>query len=113
MQDFRRANGGQVAVALIGEHNVVRIGALDSRGHGGGAAMGGLHHIAGKVVVGHDRAAHRSYADGLTLDLQLVDYLRHQPMDDAVGAAGAVMSVPVGESVRPFKYNHVCAPPAI
>ena len=53
--------------------------------------MGGLDHVAGEVVVGHNCAADGGHADGLALDTQLVNGFGHQAVDDAVGAAGAVM----------------------
>ena len=53
--------------------------------------MGGLYHIAVKIIVRHYRAADRRNADGLALDTQFVDDLGHQPVHDAVGAARAVM----------------------
>ena len=113
MDGFRRADGGKIAVALIGEDNVFRRGALESRGHGRSAAVGGLHHVAGEIVIGHDRAAHRRHADRPALDAQRVDRLRDEPVDDPVSAAGTIMCRHVCKRMRLFEYDHFSAPPAI
>ena len=48
----------------------------------------------------------------LTLDAQFVNGLGHQAVDDAVGAAGAVVQRRIGQGLRFFKYNaHAFAPP--
>ena len=53
------ADGGQVPVPLVGEDDPVGQGPFQAGGDGRGPAVGGLHHVTGKVVVGHHRAAHR------------------------------------------------------
>ena len=112
MNGLSGADGGQVAVALIGEHDVVfRIRALEAGGDGGSAAVGGLHHVAGKVVIGHDRAADGRYADGAAFDAQLVNDFGHQTMHDAVGAAGAVMEGNIQKGLGLFKNDHYFSPP--
>ena len=99
------ADGGQVAVALVGEDDVIGAGALQAGSHSLGASMGGLHHIAGEVIVAHDRAAHRGHAHGLAFHTQLLQGLGHQAVDDAVGAAGTVVQGRVSEGRRFLKYN--------
>ena len=98
MDDLRGADGGQVAVALIGEHGLVGVGALDAGGHGGGTAMGGLQHVAAEIVIGEYGAAHGADADGVVQQAQLHQGLGHQLVDDAVVAAGAVVQFLVGQS---------------
>ena len=105
MDGLSHTDGSQVTVTLIGEHDVLRAAALDAGGSSGGSAVGSFDHIAVKVVVSHDCAANGSNTDGLTLDAQLVDDLRHQAMDNAVGAAGAVMQRNICQRLGFFKYN--------
>ena len=77
----------------------------ETKSHSLGASMGGLHHIAGEVIVAHDRAAHRGHAHGLAFHTQLLQGLGHQAVDDAVGAAGTVVQGRVSEGRRFLKYN--------
>ena len=99
MGDFRGADGGQVAVALVGEDDVVRIDPLAAGGDGGRAAVGRFHHIAVEVVIGKDSAADRRDADGFFLHAELVNRFGYETMDDAVGAAGAVMQGLIGQQL--------------
>ena len=85
------ADGGQVAVALVGEDHELGPAPLDARGHGHGAAVGGLVHVAVEVVVGEHRAAHGGHPHRPLPDAQAVDGLRHEAVDRAVGAPGAVV----------------------
>ena len=102
VHDLGHADGGQVAVALVGEDNLIGLDALDAGGHGRGAAMRRLDEIDLKVVVGKHRAAHRRDADGVLADAQLVDHLGDQAMRHAVRAAGAVMRVHIAQRVGPL-----------
>ena len=99
------ADGGQIAVALVGEDDIIGTGALQARGHCLGAAVGGLHHIAGEVIVAHDRAAHRGHAHSLAFHPKLFQGLGHQAVDNAVGAAGTVVHGRVSQGRRFLKYN--------
>ena len=104
MDDLGGADGGQVAVALIGEHHGVGPhGALDAGGHGGGTAVCGFVHVAVEVIIGKHGAAHGGHADDLAVQVHLVDDLGHQAVNDAVVAAGAVMELLIGEQLRLFK----------
>ena len=94
------ADGGQVAVALVGEDHLVRADPLDAGGHRRGAPVGRLRHVQVEVVVGQHRAAHRGDADGPLPHAQLVEHLGDQAVDDAVGAAGAVVGVGLGQALR-------------
>ena len=58
-----RADGGEVAVALVGEHAGVGVDSLDAGGDGGSPAVRGLVHIAVEVVIRKDGAADRRDAD--------------------------------------------------
>ena len=58
MQNLRRADGGEIAVALIADHDAVRPAALGRRCHRGRAPVRGLDVAHIEVVVSKDRAAH-------------------------------------------------------
>ena len=91
MDNFTHANGGQVAVALVGEHQPVGQHALDAGGHRRGAPVRGLHKIEIEIIVGKHRAAHRGYADHFFAHAHFVDHFGDQAVGHAVGAARAVM----------------------
>ena len=57
MDDLGRAYGGEVAVALVADHEVVGQHALDAGGGRGCAPVGGLDGVEVEVEVGPDRAA--------------------------------------------------------
>ena len=106
------ADGGEVAVALIGKDDAVGQGALEARGDSRRAAVWGLHHIAGKVIVIHNGAADRGDAHGLIGHIQLVEHLGHQTVNNAVGAAGAVVERDIRQRLGSVKHNsHYFAPP--
>jgi hypothetical protein len=52
---FAHADGGEVAIALVGENNPPGQDAFDARGNGGGTAMGGFADVAADVKIGQDR----------------------------------------------------------
>ena len=87
------ADGGQVAVALVGHDEVLRPHALDAGGHRGAAAVRRLDHVDLEVVVEEHAAAGGSHADGVLLQVHLLDHFHEQAVDDAVAAAGAVVEV--------------------
>ena len=89
MHRLGRTDGGEVAVTLIGEDDVIGQHALDTGRDRGCTTMCSLDHVAAKEVVAHDRAADRRDADGLSLYAELVDGLGNQTMHDTVSAARA------------------------
>ena len=103
MDDLGRADGRQIPIALIGEHDAVGDHALDARGNRRGAAMRGLDHVAGHIIIHKHRAAHRAYADGVGDDVQFLDHLADHPMDDAVQASGAIGELVIRKTLGPFK----------
>ena len=58
VHDLCHANGGQVAIALVGHHNAVGQHTLDAGSHGRGTSVRCLHKVKVKIVVGKNRAAH-------------------------------------------------------
>ena len=91
VDDLGGADGGQVAIALVADHDAVRAAALDRGGDGRGAPVRHLDVADVEVVVGEDRAADRADQHRAVLHAELVDGLGQQLVDDAVAAAGAVV----------------------
>ncbi len=67
VNDLRRADGGEVAVALVTDDHGFGVGALESRCYGGSASVGGLHVTGIEVVVGKYRAADGTDKNGAIL----------------------------------------------
>ncbi len=87
---------------------------LDAGGYSGGPAVAGLLHVAVEVLVGQYGTAYGSHADGLVENPQLLQHLRRQTVDDAVGTAGTVVELLIRETVGFFEYDrHYFAPPSI
>ena len=112
MHGFRSADSGKVAVALVGKHGKLRVGALYACRNGGRSAVGGFDHIAVEIIICKHRAADGRYAHGVALDTELVDDLGNKAVDYPVRAAGAVMERRIGERVRLLEYCHFASPSA-
>ena len=91
VHDFRGADGRQVAVALVCHHDGLGMRTLQRGRCGGRASVRHLHVAHVEVVVGEDRAAHRTHQDGAVLKTEIGERFGDQLMDDAVSAARAVM----------------------
>ena len=91
VDDFSGADRGQVAVPLIGEHRLVRVGPLDAGGGSGSPAVGGLDSVAGEVTARKDRTANRAHTDGAVDNAQLLHDLTNQLMYNAMAASRAVV----------------------
>ena len=100
MDDLAHADGGHIAVALVGNHNPVGQHAFDAGRHGRGAPVRGLHQVEVEIVVGKDRAAHRGHADRVFAQAHLVHHLGDQAVGDAVGAARAVVGGDIRQGFR-------------
>ena len=105
MNGFRRADGSEVAVTLIGKDKLVRIGALDTGCNRRRSAVRRFDHVAVEVVVGKHGAAYRADTDGIALDAHFINDLAEQSVDNAVRTAGAVVHGDITECVRSFKYS--------
>ena len=84
-----QADGGEVAVPLIGEHQRIGVGALHAGGHGAGPAVGGGGVVVGDVVHVQAAAADAQYAGGLLHQVHLLQHLADELDDGGVHAAGA------------------------
>ena len=93
MNNFRCADGGQVAVALIRNHHLVGACALQAGSRGRGASVRHLHVAYVKVVVGEHRAAHRTDKNGAILHSHILDRLGNQLVHNAVSAARTVVGL--------------------
>ena len=85
------ADGSEVAVALVGEHDLVGPHALDTRGARRSATVGGLDEVDVEVVVGHHGATHGGDADGAVVNAELFEHFGDDAVHGAVTAAGAVV----------------------
>ena len=91
MDGLAGADGSEVAVALVGEHDLVGPHALDTRGARRSAAVGGFDEVDIKVVVGHHGATHGGDADGAVVNAELFEHFGDDAVHGAVTAAGAVV----------------------
>ena len=104
VDDLIGADGGEVAVALVGEHAGVRVDTLDAGGDSGGAAMRGLEHVAVEVIVSEDGTSNGGDADDVVLEAELFYAFSDQPVRDTVVAAGAVVEHGIGQHFGLLKY---------
>src|SRR5204863_6123804 len=93
VQDLRRSDRGQVAVTLIADDDAVRPAALESRSHGGRAAVRRLNIADVEIVVGKHRAADRTDENRAILQAELVDGARNQFVRYPVAATGTVVGL--------------------
>ena len=111
--DLGHADGGQVAVPLVGKDHLVGMDPADAGGHGGGPAMGGLAHIHVHILVCHYAAADGGDADGLAQLTVFLQHLHDEPVGDAMGAAGAIVgahrehTVCIGKDRFHFKPSNI------
>ena len=97
MDRFGGSDGGEVAVALIGEDHAVGHEALQGCCHGGSASVGGFDPVDVDIVVGEDGAADRGDADGVVGQAHLFENFGNEFVDYAVAAARAVVHIVVGD----------------
>ena len=116
MHRLGHADGREVAIALIGEHDLIGMNAFHARCNRGRTAVGRLEKVAAEKVVEHDRATNRRNADGLAFDSQFVNRLGHQAVDDSVRATRAIIRDDRQQGMRPlvhdlfFSLGHVTHP---
>ena len=101
MDDLGRADRGQIAVALVGQHEGLRPNAPDAGRDGRGAPVRGLHEVDVEVVIGEDGATDGRDRDGVGRQVELGHDFGEQPVDDAVAAPGAVVGGSVDQDVGP------------
>ena len=113
MDGLSRTDSREVAVALIGEDDIVGVSALYAGSNCRSASVSGFDHVALEIIVSEYRAADRCDADCLPADVKLVESLGDQSVDDSVRTSGAVMEGHGGKGFRSVKYYHQLRPPAI
>ena len=91
MDDLSGSNGREIAVALVGNHHALRVGALERRCHRRSPPVRCLHVAHIKVIVGKHRAAHRTHKDRAVLHAHVRDGFCDELVHHAVAAAGAVV----------------------
>ena len=111
VDDLRHTYGREVAVALIGEDDVVGIGELDARRDRGSSAVGRLLHVAVEVLVSEHGAADGRDADHSALEAEFVDGFGDQSVRYAVSAPRAVMQRGIGEHLGFLEYHCHIMPP--
>ena len=84
-----QADSGEVAVALVGEHQRLRAAALEGAGDGAGPAMRGRDGVEIKIGNGQAAAADALHIAGVIDHAQLVERLGDYLADARVHAAGA------------------------
>src|SRR5262249_28079416 len=93
MHDLGGADRGQVAIALVTDHDAVRPAALDGARHSRRTPVSDLNVADIEVVIREDGAAHGTNEDGPVLYAKRIDRLRQQFVNDAVSTPGTVMSL--------------------
>ena len=84
-----QTDGGQVAVALIGEHQRVGVAAFGAGGHGAGPPVGSKQIIVGEVSHAQTAAAYADGAGALVQHIHLLQHLADELEEGAVHTAGA------------------------
>ena len=105
MDDFRRADGGKVAVSLIGKDDSVGMHPFDPGSDGGRPTMGGSDHIHVEIIVGQHRTTDRSYPYCLVHHLELIEGFGHQTMDDAMMAARTIVCWHIRQRLGTAEYS--------
>ena len=98
VDDLGRADGREVAIALVREDEGVGPDPAHAGRDRGRPAVGRFDEVDREVVVGEHAAADRRDADRPWGEVQLVEQLGHQSVDDPVAAARAVVGGRVDEA---------------
>ena len=113
MNGLGSTDSGEVAVALIGENDILGLCALDACCNSRGASVGSLDHITAEIIICHNGASDGRDADGLALYTKLVNALRNKAVDYTVSAAGAIMGRHIKKRLGSLEYDcHYFSPPA-
>ena len=91
VNNLRRADRRQIAIALIADDDAVGVRPLDAGCDRRGASVRRLHVAGIKVVVAEHRAADRRHQHGPVLQAEIVQGFGNELMDHAMTAAGTVM----------------------
>src|SRR5262249_50927528 len=87
MQNLGRADGRQVAIALVIDDDAAWQAPLDSGRDRRSASVRSLNAACTEVIVGEDGAAYRADQNGPVLDAELIDCLGDHLVHDSVPAA--------------------------
>ena len=105
MNGFAHTDGSKVAVALVGEYDFAGIGTFNAGCNSRSSAVCGFDHINGEVIISHNGTANRSDTNGSAFDSEFVNNFRNKAVNNAVGAAGAVMKNVIGKGFGFIKNN--------
>ena len=105
MNGFAHTNGSKVTVALIGEYDFGGVGPFYAGCNSRCSAVCGFDHINGEIIISHNGTANRSNTDGSAFDAKFVDNFGNKAVNNAVGAAGAIMKNIIGKGLGFIKNN--------
>jgi hypothetical protein len=91
VNDFGHADGGQVAVTLIGEDDAVRKNPLQPRGYSRRSSMRRFDHVDIKILVNKNGATYSRDADGPFPEMELVEGFSHEAVDRSMMASRTEM----------------------
>lgn len=91
LQNIVSANGSQISIALVAQHDGMRKRPFYSGGGGRSPTVRHLYVAAIEIVVSEHRAAHRTDEYGALANAEVIDGLGDELVNDAVPAAGTVV----------------------
>src|SRR5215470_12200042 len=91
VNDLGCSDGGQIAVSLVGDDNLVGASALQACGSSRRASVRNLHVAHIEIVISEDGAAYGTHQNRLILKLEIFQCLGDQLMSYAVPAAGTIV----------------------
>jgi hypothetical protein len=86
-----RSDAGEVAVALVGEYQMVGPETLDGSGTSGCSSVCCLNPVYIQIIIGKDRTSNGADADGLVCQLHLFNDFRYKFVNHAVAAARTIV----------------------
>ena len=105
MNGLSRSDCRKIAVALISKNNIIGKCSFQTGGNGGRSSVRSFHHVTGEVIVCHNRATDGGNSDGVSQHIEFLQAFAYQTVDYAVGTAGAIVSLNIGQTFCLFKYN--------
>ncbi len=104
MNGLGSTDSGEVAVALIGEHEIVGIEARHCSSHSRRTAMSRLHPVDINIIICKNGASHRSYAHGFIGSTHFGEHLGNEAVNHTVAAARTVVCIILCKQLRTAVY---------
>ena len=105
MNDLTAADGGQVTVALVGEHEGLGAETFDGGGASRGTAVGGFHEVNVEIVVCQHGTTHGGDTDDIVLNAHFLDHLGDDSVHDAVTATRTIVHCSIREDRSAFVHQ--------